>query len=330
MASYKITYIINPKSGIGRKGNIESEILSLSNDSDIKANIVYTRSRGHAHILAKQLRDKVDAVIAVGGDGTVNEVGTALIGSSTALGIVPSGSGNGLARALDIPLRSSLAIELINEMQTTHIDVIRIADHYSLNVAGIGFDAFISHKFAKRRIRGPLSYINLIAREFPTYESKDYVFAIDEHIFSRRAFLISFANSSQWGNNIHIAPGATIDDGLLDVCIISEFPNIAVPALVFSLLNDSIDKNKYDEIIKAKRIELGNTEPLLGHVDGEPIIFEPHSVVEICPLALKVIVPSNEFLQRQRFNPAAIKDVIQQTLPPLPIQLPKLPRLGKN
>lgn len=331
MTKKRVTYIINPKSGLGLKGIVEANIRILTNNDKIDANVVYTRCRGHAHQIARHLAGKADVVVAVGGDGTVNEVGTALIGSKTALGIIPSGSGNGLARALDIPLRAASAIEVINEMKTSDIDVIKISDHYSLNVAGVGFDAYISHHFAKKRIRGPLQYVNLIAREFPKYQAKDYKFDIDGHLLSRRAFLISFANSSQWGNNIHIAPGASIDDGEIDVCIISEFPNVAVPSLLFSLLSDSIDQNKYDEIIKAKRIALGNEEPLLGHVDGEPITIAPNSTVEICPLALKVVVPSDDFIQRHRFTPAAIKDIIQQGLPQLPIQLPiQLPKSRKG
>lgn len=327
MSKKSITYIINPHSGIGRKNSIESEIKSLTDTNNVELDIRYTEYAGHGREIATELRDKADVVVAVGGDGTVNEIGSALVGSETALGIIPSGSGNGLARELDIPLRSSLAIDLINEFETKRIDVINVDGRYSLNVAGIGFDAFISHRFAKSKIRGPLQYMNIIAREYPRYKAKDYVMDIDNHIFQRKAFFISFANSTQWGNNVHIAPGALMDDGLIDVCVVSEFPNYAIPALLVQLLSQNIDANKYDEIIKAKEIELYNKKSLLGHVDGEPITIGPHAKIFIEPLALKVVIPKTDFFEASRFNPSGIKNLIQQTLPP---EIQNLPSIVKN
>ncbi len=326
MSKEKIVYVINPRSGLGEKQKIEQVIREKSDTGKVDFEIIYTKRRGQAHQIGLDQRDKASMVVAVGGDGTVNEVGTALIGSQTVLGIIPSGSGNGLARALDIPMRYSLAIDVLNEAQTRKIDVIKIGDHTSLNVAGIGFDAFISHKFQKKRTRGPIQYVNLIAREFPLYEAHRYRLNIDTHIFDRKAFLISFANSSQWGNNVHIAPGARLDDGLIDVCIISEFPNIAIPALVISLLNQEIDKNKYDEIIRAKSIELGNEEPILAHVDGEPVIVAPHATVSVEHLALNVVVPTQQFLDRHRYTPSLMVDMMQQRFPNLP-NIPQFPTL---
>ncbi len=313
-----IVFIVNPNSGIYSKDEIANGIVRyIDPQSNIK--IVFTERRGHARELATDFRDKVDAIIAVGGDGTVNEIGSALIGSETALGIIPSGSGNGLARALDIPIRPIHAIEVINEMVTRRIDVMHVGDHYSINVAGVGFDAFVSHKFARKKNRGPLQYINLIAKEFPTYKANEFDFSLEGRLFSRRAFLISFANSSQWGNNVHIAPRAVLDDGLIDVCVISEFPNIAVPSLLVSLLNESIDSNRYDEIIRAREIEFYNEEPILAHVDGEPVKLGPHAKIRIDHLALKVIVPSKKFLSSHRFSPGDILDIVQQTIPFPPI-----------
>ena len=246
MDKRKVTYIINPHSGISKKDFIEKDIEALTNKEEVDYDITYTEYAGHAHEIAGSLRDKVDVVVAVGGDGTVNEIGSALLHSRTAMGIVPCGSGNGLARELDIPLRPSTAIEVINDGEEKTIDVMMINDRCSLNVAGIGFDAYISHKFAKVKTRGPLQYMNLIAREYPKYKAREYVLDIDDHIFQRKAFFISFANSTQWGNNIHIAPGAKMDDGLIDVCIVSEFPNYAIPAMLVQLLSQSIEANKYD------------------------------------------------------------------------------------
>ena len=310
MAKKQILYIVNPKSGIGKKSIIESDIRDNTDRMNIEYDIIHTTHRGHAHEIATRNRNKIDMVIAVGGDGTVNEVGSALLGSKTAMGIIPCGSGNGLARALDIPLRTSTAIEVINDFNTKKIDVINIGGHTSLNVAGVGFDAYISHLFAKKRIRGPLQYMNLIATEYPKYKPQEWTLNIDGDIYNRTAFLISFANSSQWGNNIHIAPNAQVDDGQMDVCIVSEFPHTAVPSLVISLLSQSIDSNKYDEMIRTRHLELSSSEPIVAHIDGEPISLPNKIEIELQPKALTVAAPSAEFFDSHRFNPAKVREQI--------------------
>ena len=315
MEKKKVLYIVNPRSGIGKKKIIENEIVKRSDKETVAYEIVHTTHRGHAKELAEAAREEVDVVVAVGGDGTVNEVGSSLVWSRrTALGIIPTGSGNGLARELDIPMRASLAVDVINEFCTRQIDIMTIDGNISLNVAGVGFDAYISHKFADKKTRGPLQYMNLITKEFPEYEPEQYVLDIDGHIYQRTAFLISFANSSQWGNNIHIAPNAQMDDGLIDVCIVSEFPNTAIPSLLISLLSQSIDDNKYDEIIRTKSLQLRNEQPIMGHVDGEPVIIGPMAKVEISPLALKVVTPSAGFYAATRFNPSKIREQIINTV----------------
>lgn len=304
----RILYVVNPRSGLGRKKIIEQEIRERTDSKTIDFDIIHTSRRGHAIDIATRHKDDVDIVVAVGGDGTVNEVGSGLVGGKAALGIIPCGSGNGLARELEIPLRTASAVDVINEAEIRPIDVMYVGNHISLNVAGVGFDAYISHLFSKKRVRGPLQYMNLIAKEFPKYKPLDYILDIDGNMYKRTAFLISFANSSQWGNNIHIAPRAKMDDGLMDVCIVSEFPNMAIPSLVISLLNQSIDTNKYDEMIRTRSVELMNTESVPGHVDGEPIIFEPHTRIHVAHNALKVAVPPANFFENQRFNPAYIRD----------------------
>lgn len=304
----QILYIVNPRSGTGRKKIIEKEICERTDRSEIDFEIVHTTHRGHAEEIARKHRDEAYAIVAVGGDGTVNEVGRGLIGGKASLGIIPCGSGNGLARELEIPLRTASAIDVINECERRTIDVLNVGDAISLNVAGVGFDAYISHLFADRKTRGPLQYVNLIAKEFPKYAPLEYTLDIDGDLFRRTAFLICFANSSQWGNNIHIAPRASMNDGLMDVCIVSEFPNMAIPSLVISLLSQSIDANKYDEMIRASKVELMNTEDVLGHVDGEPIVVKPHTKVWISPNALNVVVPSSCFFESQRFNPSKIRE----------------------
>jgi YegS/Rv2252/BmrU family lipid kinase len=286
-----VLYIINPVSGIGRQKDIEKVLKQKKKSSDFNFDIAYSGKPGHAFKISSDAAGKYDIVVAVGGDGTVNEVGCGLIHSSTALGIIPTGSGNGLARFLQMPFKVNKALEVIREGVVKSIDVIKINEFFSLNVAGIGFDAYISHKFAAKKKRGPMAYMQLISREFPKYKSGNYTLTIDRHKIDVNAFLISFANSSQYGNNFYIAPGALIDDGLIDVCLIKDFPKYTAPALLLSLVDQSIDKSKYDQIIKARNITIQHDKPMLGHVDGEPVLLGKEANIQILPLALKVIVP---------------------------------------
>lgn len=284
-------YIINPASGIGRQKDLEKLIRQETDNNRMDIEVVFSERPGHAYTLSKEASGKYDVVVAVGGDGTVNEVGRGLIHSSSALGIIPTGSGNGLARYLEMPFKVNKALEVINKGTIKSIDVIKLNDYYSLNVAGVGFDAFISHRFAGKKKRGPLAYMQLISKEFPKYKSDRYTLEIDGETIELDAFLISFANSSQYGNNFHIAPQARIDDGLIDVCLIKDFPKYTAPALLISLVDQSIDKSKYDKIVKARKVTIAHPSPLLGHVDGEPVDFGKEAEIEIMPLALKVVIP---------------------------------------
>lgn len=300
----KILFIINPVSGIGRQKNIEEIIHSELDLNKWSVDIAYTKYKGHALELSHAAAGNYAIVVAVGGDGTVNETGQGLINSSTALGIIPTGSGNGLARHLEIPFKINKALEVINQAKLKAIDVIKINDYYSLNVAGIGFDAYISHRFANRKNRGPLAYMQLITKEFMTYKSSVYRVTIGDQTRDWDAFLISFANSSQYGNNVYIAPQARIDDGLIDVCLIRDFPKFTAPALLISMLDQSIDRNRYDLIVKSPKVIVEHTSDLLGHVDGEPVNLGRKAEVEIMHLALKVVAPDIHLRQIQNlFSP---------------------------
>ncbi|MGQ1948509.1 diacylglycerol/lipid kinase family protein [Geofilum sp. OHC36d9] len=300
----KILFIINPVSGIGRQKNIEEIIHSELDLNKWSVDIAYTKYKGHALELSLAAAGNYAIVVAVGGDGTVNETGRGLINSSTALGIIPTGSGNGLARHLEIPFKINKALEVISQAKLKAIDVIKINDYYSLNVAGIGFDAYISHQFANRKNRGPLAYMQLITKEFMTYKSSVYRVTIGDQTRDWDAFLISFANSSQYGNNVYIAPQARIDDGLIDVCLIRDFPKFTAPALLISMLDQSIDRNRYDLIVKSPKVIVEHTSDLLGHVDGEPVNLGKKAEVEIMHLALKVVAPDIHLRQIQNlFSP---------------------------
>jgi len=314
----RVLFLINPISGIGKQRTVEKVVSNEIDHSKIEFEIAYTQYVGHARELAKEAVGKFTIVVAVGGDGTVNEVGASLINTTTALAIIPTGSGNGLARFLDIPLRVSRAIQVINHMEFRDIDTLCVNGQVSLNVAGIGFDAHISHCFAKQKNRGPVAYVKLITKEYAKYKSSTYKITIDGKTYQLPAFMITFANSSQWGNNIHIAPQAKIDDGLIDVCIIKEFPIYDGPSLLISILDQSVDQRRYDVMTQAKNIEIECENGLLGHLDGEPVVLGNKAEIKIHPLSLRVVVPPKD-LRKNLLEP--LMD-LKEFLPPLP-SLPK-------
>ncbi|WP_430816678.1 diacylglycerol/lipid kinase family protein [Carboxylicivirga sp. RSCT41] len=317
----RVLFIINPISGIGKQKTVEKAVESEIDHDKISFKIAYTEYAGHARELAKEAVGKFDVVVAVGGDGTVNEVGSSLVNTTTALAIIPTGSGNGLARFLDIPLRVNRALQVINHMEVKDIDTLRVNDQVSLNVAGIGFDGHISHRFAKLKNRGPAGYMRLITSEYSKYKSSVYRISIDGKTYELPAFMITFANSSQWGNNIHIAPQAKIDDGLIDVCIIKEFPIYEGPSLLISILDQSVDQRRYDVVTKARSIVIESDDKLISHIDGEPIKLGKKAEIKIDPLSLRVIIPPKDF----RKNILEPLMELKELLPPLP-NLPGLPK----
>jgi len=232
-------------------------------------------------------------VVAVGGDGTVNEVARGLIGSKCHMGIVPMGSGNGLARHLRLPIKTKEAIEIINEHKIQNIDTATLNGEYFVNVAGIGFDAHIAHMYAGTKKRGPLPYAKMATLEFPKYKSKKYDVIIEGKSYKLKAFLISFANSAQFGNNAYISPHAIINDGLLDVCLMSDFPKVEAGQLAIKLFNKRMDKSKYMKIIRGTTIKVISKESIKGHIDGEPINLPNEIEVKVNQGSLNVIYNSN-------------------------------------
>jgi len=288
--------IINPISGTGNIEKTTKKIKDYFSDSDFKYDIVKTQYRGHAIEISKENKDKYDLIVAVGGDGTINEVTKGLAGSNCIMGIIPSGSGNGLARHLNLPIRIKDAIDVIKKGKTKFIDTATINNNHFVNVAGIGFDAHIAHLFANTKKRGAIPYIKLATLEFQQYQAKEYEVIIDEKKYNIKAFLISFANSSQFGNNAYISPHAIINDGLLDVCMMSEFPMIEAGQLAIKLFNKRMDKTKYMNIVRGKHITIKSKDEIKAHIDGEPIILPNKFDVNIFKNNLQVIYNTNKSL----------------------------------
>jgi len=285
-----ILFIINPISGGKDKKDFPAIAHKFLNKEIFEASFELTQRAHHAYEIAKDAVQKgIDVVVAVGGDGTINEVASALEGSNTTMGIVPCGSGNGLARTLNVSLNADKAVKALNNLNVETIDTALLSGNKFFNVAGVGFDAWISFLFANMPNRGFKGYIKTTFNEIRSYQPKTYEVEIDGVVLQRKAFMISIANSSQFGNNAYIAPSASLKDGLLDVCIVKPFPLYAFPLLAYRLFNKTSEKSRYVEIIKGKNIRITTDKPEVIHLDGEPKEFSGEIFASIKPLSLKVL-----------------------------------------
>ena len=253
--------------------------------------IEFTTGIFHAHDLAKAAVGEYEIVVAVGGDGTVNEIASAIAGTDTILGVIPFGSGNGLSRFLTIPMDAEGAIKTMNAGRTITIDAGKMNGQWFFNMAGMGFDAHISHVFANGSTkRGFVSYFKSSIQEISTYKSKNYHIEVDGVAYDREAFMLSMANSSQYGNNAHVSPTASVQDGLLDVCIIKPFPLWRFPEMGLRMFTKTADSSQYVEIIKGKHVVITRQQEGPIHLDGEPQVAGTDIDIEVVPGALHVIV----------------------------------------
>jgi diacylglycerol kinase (ATP) len=285
----KICFIVNPVSGVGRQKMIEHLVEEKLDKEKFAHDIVYTEGPKHAITLSREAAARgCDTIVAVGGDGSVNEAGRGLIGTNSSLAILPAGSGNGLARHLRIPMNLVSAMEVINTGNPIAIDTAAINNEVFLGMAGVGFDAHIGWEFAKFGKRGFQSYIKVVTREYPKYQAQKYLLEIDGRTLEREAFLISFANGSQYGNNAVIAPKADLQDGLLDICILKAFPLYAIPMLAYRLFNRKMHESEYLETIRGSHIKVKQAATT-AHIDGEPVELGSELEIKVNPLSLKVI-----------------------------------------
>lgn len=285
-----ILFVINPISGGKSKLNFAEKVFKYLNLNLFEPSLVFTQGPGHAKELAKQaMEDGVDIIVSVGGDGTINEIATVIDETKLAMGIIPFGSGNGLARSLNIPLNEIDAIKRLNNLHFHSIDSGRLNDRKFFNMAGIGFDALISTRFAENVKRGFWGYFKTTMSEVYNYKSQKYQIEVDGQLIERDAFMISLANSSQFGNNAHIAPHASLNDGFLDICIVKPFPFYQFPVLGYRMFSKSTHKSDYVEILRGKTIKISRESPSAVHLDGEPIQMGLELNISIKPLSLTVL-----------------------------------------
>lgn len=286
----RIVFVVNPISGTQGKKAILKWIDERLDQSIYDYSIVKTEYAGHAtQIAANAVQEKVDVVVAIGGDGTINEIARSLVHTNTALGIIPCGSGNGLARHLRIPMEPKAAIDVFNRGHELCIDYGKINNIPFFCTCGVGFDAFISLKFADSGKRGLLTYLENTLHESLTYQPETYEIENEEGTMKYKAWLIACGNASQYGNDAYIAPQASLTDGLMDVTIMEPFTVLDVPSLSFQLFNKTIDQNSRVKTMRAKKIKIHRVNDGVMHFDGDPLMAGKELEVEIVPAGLRVI-----------------------------------------
>lgn len=288
----RLLFIVNPVSGAG-SGKKLPEILHLMPEyRGLDYKIRFSEYAGHARVLVAEAIKKKDYthIIAVGGDGTVNEVGTALYGSEIAFGIVSIGSGNGFARHLGYSTYIKKALRQVLSEAYAYVDMLEINGLYSLNVSGVGFDAEVAHEFNRLKRRGVFSYIYAGLKMWFRYTEKEYKITANGKVLSERCFILSFANSSQFGNNASIAPHASLKDGLVDICLLKRPKCWNLVPFLFALMSARIDKmGFYKEIQCPEAIIEGDIYK--AHIDGDAAFMTSPIYLKVHRAALKTVVP---------------------------------------
>ncbi|MCQ2255799.1 MAG: YegS/Rv2252/BmrU family lipid kinase [Bacteroidaceae bacterium] len=299
-----VLFILNPISGTVNKENIEVLVERVMDKSRYKWDLVYTEYAGHAEKIAREAAGRnVDVVVAVGGDGTVNEVARGLVKTDTALAIIPCGSGNGLARHLMLPMSPKRAIEVINAMEVHKLDYGVVDNHPFLCTCGIGFDAFIAEKFASAGKRGMMTYVEKIFKDGLGYESETYEYILDDQEpVKQEAWLISCANASQYGNDAYIAPQASMKDGELDIVIMDPVGIQNVVSVNMEMVNKTLDKNQNIHTFKGKKLTVKRQQPGYIHFDGEPAMAPAVVEIELVEQGINIVVNGNANKKKRRPN----------------------------
>jgi diacylglycerol kinase (ATP) len=287
----KYCFIVNPKSGSGKALPALLKALQSSLRKD-DYTILETQYAKHAGKLAQYAMDEgATRIIVAGGDGTMNEVAGVLAKTKTELALIPSGSGNGLARHCGIPLQAKNALNLALNGTSQPIDTVLINNNRCVNVAGIGFDAMIAKRFNNLKKRGHWAYVRTIMSAYPRYQPKKYRIKTDTIEFETEALFIGIANSSQFGNNATIAPQASICDGLADLCIFSKIPLLHIPASLFKLYHKRIDHSSFVNIIRIKNAMIECKESDFLHIDGEPTTISGKTEIAVDKASLHLVTP---------------------------------------
>ncbi len=289
----KLVVIYNPFSGRRKVKHLPEMVVNLLKGTNYQVLVWPTEKASDVTLLTdKAIKEKANVVVAAGGDGTINQVASRLVNTGISLGIIPLGSGNGFARHFHIPMKTEKAIELLKTAKSKDIDTIWINRHCMVNVGGIGFDAHISSLFANNKKRGLQGYVKTIAQQMG-YKSEAYkIYQKNEIVWQGKAFMISIANASQWGNNVKVHAGALPDDGLMNLVVLKKFSAIELPVILSSVLKGKLHLSDKTMVFTGTDFRIERLKEGSVHADGEPLWLGTEININIEPLSLKVL--SNE------------------------------------
>lgn len=291
-------FIINPVSGSGNKQKTIDCIDKVFGGEKLNYSIRLTEYAGHAKEIAENLSKNSNCVaVAVGGDGSVNEVAQGIMGGKASMAILPQGSGNGLARHLKIPMAIEPALLSLLDGESVLMDAGSLNGKSFFVTCGIGFDAEVSYNFSQRSTRGLLGYVAESLALYPLYRAKKYRIISNNELVDRDAFSISIANASQYGNDAVIAKDASVVDGLLDLCIIKKFPKILGAQVGISMFLKNLHQSNYyiGQKINELIIEsLGNDQFCKAHIDGESIETSFPINIKVLPKSVRIIAPKSK------------------------------------
>ena len=288
----RILAIINPVSGTSNKDKIPRLIDTVVDHDQNDVSIIATEYAGHAREIATDaVKDGFDVVVAIGGDGTVNEVGSSLCGTSTALAIVPCGSGNGLARHLRISMNASRALQVLNNGVVGEFDFCTVNDKPFFCTCGMGFDAKVSDKFANEGTRGFITYIKTTLAEYIKYKPQRYIIDIDGEHLEEKAFVIACCNAAQYGNNAYIAPRASMQDGLIDVTVMHPFNIVQSPLIGARLFLRQLGHDHHVSIYRGKHVVIERDHDDVMHIDGDPMMMPARLEIKNRQRGIRILVP---------------------------------------
>lgn len=296
--SRKILFFINPVSGTKNKSQLEKNILTRCTARKISFEILHTSADGNYNFLKDKIeKDSITDVVICGGDGTLSPIIANLLNTEVNVGILPLGSGNGLARAAGIPNSIPKAFEIIFEGKASKADAFLINQQLSCQLAGLGFDAQVAHDFSKQKKRGLNTYIKQVFKNFLSTKTWLFEIEINGKVFKEDAFCVCVANSNQFGNNFTIAPKASLSDGLLDIIIVKKSSK---PIVVFEIIKQvlsgkikSINERGLEQknilYFQAKQLTIKNINIAPLHIDGDPAATASEFLIEVLPSAYKLI-----------------------------------------
>lgn len=288
-----LLFVINPIAGDIDKQELEEEIRTTCAEHRFNCSIYRTTGVNDQQKIKERIsQEAYDAVFAVGGDGTVSQVGALLIGTKTPLGIIPLGSGNGLSKDLNIPQDTEEALQLIHSHVIRNIDTIDLNGYPSIHLSDLGFNALVVQRFCEGDKRGPGAYAWIALQEYLNYVPKFYRIETDTESYEGEAFMVTIANANAFGSNAAINPNGILNDGRFEICLIEPFPKAAGPAILLRMYTDNIDGSIYTRRISCRKATIYNVDHEVMHIDGEPVAASDVIKVTMHPKSLKVILPA--------------------------------------